>query len=211
MKRLALLLILILFSTGVAEAAKSLAKPIALTIDPARSHLEFLSTTTFADVTGRFAEWSGALQLEPGNSEKSSVAIHIRTASVDTGLAMRDKHLRSKDFFFSENFPDISFQSTSILPDPSQDNFYRVTGNLSVRDIVKEISFPATIVVEGKTVTAKGDARLKRQDFGILYRSYFNPIGDQVTIRFEIVADDSPKSPEAAPPGATTAADKTGR
>jgi hypothetical protein len=97
-------------------------------IDTSHTSLEFVARHIFTKVRGRFEDFSGTITIaeEP---DLSSAEATIQTASVKTFDERRDGHLRSPDFFAAEEWPQISFQSTSIVP--LGGNRYRVSGDLT--------------------------------------------------------------------------------
>jgi polyisoprenoid-binding protein YceI len=106
-------------------------------------------------VHGRFTDVSGTIVLDDKAPENSSVTAVIKTASVSTDNAMRDKHLNSDDFFNSEKFPEIRFQSTSLRK--VGDDKYVAVGKLTIRDVTRDVEIPFTLA-QGQT--PKGERRL---------------------------------------------------
>src|SRR6516164_6800020 len=91
--------------------------PMATTtwnIDAAHSGINFsIRHMVFSKVRGRFTKYTGALQLDD-DVTKSWVEVAIDAASIDTGTAQRDNHLRSADFFDVERFPELRFRSNRV-------------------------------------------------------------------------------------------------
>src|SRR3954451_17971876 len=83
-------------------------------IDPNHSEVSFQIRHLVSQVRGRFNAFSGTVQLDPKNLPTSSVEFHIKANSIDTGVANRDTHLRSADFFDVEKYPEISFKRESL-------------------------------------------------------------------------------------------------
>ena len=83
-------------------------------IDLAHSEAAFQVRHLLTRVRGHFATFAGTIQFDETRPEGSSVSIEIQTASIDTGVADRDAHLRSDDFFAVERFPTLTFVSRSI-------------------------------------------------------------------------------------------------
>jgi polyisoprenoid-binding protein YceI len=117
-------------------------------------------------------------------------------ASIDTGQGDRDAHLRSPDFFDAEQFPDISFQSTSI--EHVEGGMFRVLGNLTIRDQTREVSFAT--VVQGAGEDPWGNERvglgaravINRTDFGLAWQQRLARggvlVGDEVTLLLDVSA-----------------------
>ena len=84
------------------------------TIDKAHSEATFQVRHLVTKVRGHFADFAGTIQFNDEAPEQSSVSFTIQTASIDTKTADRDAHLRSEDFFFVDQYPEISFVSSKI-------------------------------------------------------------------------------------------------
>src|SRR4029079_10716081 len=94
-------------------------------------------------VHGRFARWTGTLELDDQDLTKSRAAVTIDASSIETRDEKRDGHLRSPDFLDVEKFPQITFESTEVTRDG--DDAYRVTGNLTIHGVTR----PVVLEVEG--------------------------------------------------------------
>ena len=99
-------------------------------------------------LTGRFNEFSGTFVYDEENPAASSVEVSINTKSLDSNHAERDKHIRSSDFMNTDKYPTATFVSSSIAPNP--DGTAKVTGDLTLHGVTKEISFDASLVGKGK-------------------------------------------------------------
>jgi polyisoprenoid-binding protein YceI len=141
-------------------------------------------------VRGRFAKFSGSVALDEGDLTRSLVEATIDTSSIDTGTAQRDEHLRSADFFDVEHFPQIRFRSTTI--EKLEGDLYRLTGELTIRDVTRPISLEAEYGGRGKDpwgnervgFTAKGT--LDRRDFGLRWNQVLETGGFLLSDRIEI-------------------------
>src|SRR3982750_3623167 len=164
-------------------------------IDPNHSEVSFQIRHLVAQVRGRFNEFSGAVQLGPQNPPASSVEFHIKTASIDTNVADRDKHLRSADFFDAEKYPEITFKSESIQP--AGKDKYNVTGTLTMHGVSKKVTLPVTY---GGQVKVGGGTRagfptettLDRKDYGIIWNKALDAggamLGDDVSVSINLEA-----------------------
>jgi polyisoprenoid-binding protein YceI len=147
-------------------------------------------------VRGRFAKFSGSVALDEGDLTRSAVEATIDVSSIDTGTAQRDVHLRSADFFDVERFPEIRFRSTGI--EKLGGDSYRLTGDLTIRDVTRPITLQAEYGGRGKDpwgnervgFTATGS--LDRKDFGIKTNQVLETggvlVGDRVDIELEVQA-----------------------
>ena len=111
-------------------------------LDPAHSSVEFsVKHMMMTTVRGRFKNVQATLTGDRDHPEVASVEAVLDTASIDTGVADRDGHLRGPDFFDAERFPQITFRSTRIegeAPKQEGDRF-RLVGELKIRDSAMEV------------------------------------------------------------------------
>jgi polyisoprenoid-binding protein YceI len=141
-------------------------------IDKQHSEASFQVRHFVTQVRGKFDDFSGAVNIVPGKPAESSVEFHIKAASINTGVADRDNHLRSVDFFDVANFPEITFKSTSIKAGASKDAF-DVTGDLTMHGVTKRITIPVTLLGYAKDPWGNERAgfsletTLNRQEYGI--------------------------------------------
>jgi polyisoprenoid-binding protein YceI len=98
-------------------------------------------------VHGRFAKWSGAVQLDEQDPTRSSVEVKIDAASIDTQVADRDNHLRSADFLDVAKFPEITYRSRRI---DKAGGGYRVVGDLTMHGVTREVVLEAEFAGTGK-------------------------------------------------------------
>ena len=118
-------------------------------IDVAHSEINFVVRhMVFAKVRGHFKTWSASFTYDPQNPAKSSVAVTIDTASIDTRDPQRDGHLRSADFLDAEKFPKMVFKSKRI--DSSGKGHYKLTGDLTIRDATHEVTLDVEETGHGK-------------------------------------------------------------
>jgi polyisoprenoid-binding protein YceI len=122
------------------------------TLDPAHSAVEFaVKHMMFTTVRGRFKTLSGTIHVDEQHPDRSHVEVEIDAASIDTGVADRDAHLRSADFLDVENHPTITFRSTQVdgAHRAAGDRF-RVVGQLSIRGTALEVTLEAAFEGVGK-------------------------------------------------------------
>jgi polyisoprenoid-binding protein YceI len=142
-------------------------------IDPAHSEIQFIVRhMMIAKVRGRFREFSGTIDIAELPAE-SSVEVRIDAASIDTGDADRDRHLRSPEFLDVERFPEIRFRSTSVRP--GEGDRWVVGGDLTVRDRTR----PVTLDVEfcgraldpwrNQRIGFLASTEINREDFDITW------------------------------------------
>src|SRR5882724_9775805 len=113
-------------------------------IDPFHSLVEFSVWHLMINIVkGRFKEVHGTIQLDPKRPEESRVKAQVSAASIDTGIAPRDGHLRSADFFEVAKYPMITFESTGIQQVGAKSAI--VTGNLTLHGVTQSIQFQAEL------------------------------------------------------------------
>src|SRR5271157_3043506 len=139
------------------------------TIDPVHTSANFsVKHLMISMVHGRFSDVSGSVYYDEKDPSKSSVKAVIKTASVNTDNETRDKDLRSANFFDSEKYPEMRFQSTKIVKIGEQ---LQVTGDLTIKDVTRQITFPITLAqaeVRGKTrLGAEFNIALNRFDYNV--------------------------------------------
>lgn len=113
------------------------------TLDKAHSNIYFSIDHIFSKVNGHFNDFSTKMVFDPKDLSNSTFYFEIETASVDTNIGKRDKHLQSSDFFASGKYPLITFSSVTISD--AGNNNYNVSGKLTVKgqtyDMVLPLSF----------------------------------------------------------------------
>jgi polyisoprenoid-binding protein YceI len=168
----------ILFSAMVSSAAER------YVISLPQSQFHFQAYSLFAKPRGTFRSFSGEIVADADNLSASQVRFVIDATSIDTENAKRDKHLRSKDFLFVEAYPTITFMSTMITKDGPN---YMVQGDLQIHGVTQRVTIPVTVTQQQDTIVVQGSIRLNRQDFGVDYNAFFNPIRDMVDVMFTVV------------------------
>ena len=174
--------------------------------DPAHSTLEFaVKHMMISTVRGRFTRFGGIFDIDDEQPERSRIQGTIETASLDSGDAARDGHLKSVDFFDVEKYPAITFQGTQVQR--VGDDRFKVVGDVTIRDVTRDVVFD--VVYEGRVKDIFGVQRLgftaqttlNRKDFGLNWNMMLEAggwaVGDQVRVTFEV---------EAIPQQATAAA-----
>ncbi|MFF4868660.1 YceI family protein [Streptomyces sp. NPDC003444] len=167
------------------------------TIDPAHSSIGFtVRHAMVTNVRGTFAEHEGALKLDGTDPGASTASIDVKIASVDTGIADRDGHLRGGDFFDAERFPLMSFRSTRA--ERLGGDAYRITGDLTIKDVTRPLSIDlefngaATDVYGNERVGFEGSAEILRSEWGLTWNAALETggvmVSDKVKLTFDISA-----------------------
>jgi polyisoprenoid-binding protein YceI len=165
-------------------------------LDPAHSVAEFkVRHMMISNVKGQFPKVTGVLTLDESDRANSRVETSIQTASIQTGDAQRDAHLKSPDFLDVEKFPAMSFKSTKVQLAANGEPI--VEGDLTIHGVTRKVVFD----VEGPTPAAKdpwGNTRvaisattkISRKDFGLTWNASLETggilVGDEVTISLDV-------------------------
>jgi len=131
-------------AAALALAGPALAEPEPYVVDKSHAFVTFtVDHLGFSEVHGLFQEFEAEVMLDPDAVESSSVRFVIDAASVNTFWPKRDEHIRGGDFLAVEEYPDIVFESTAITPTGGETA--DVTGNLTIRDVTREVTFEAVL------------------------------------------------------------------
>jgi polyisoprenoid-binding protein YceI len=157
-------------------------------------------------VRGRFTKWDGVLAMDEQNPGDGRVEVVIDAASIDTGVAQRDAHLRSADFFDVERFPTITFKSTRV--EQVGAGALRVAGDLTMhgvtRPVVLDVDYAGSAKDPWGGVRAGFSARvsLDRKEFGLTYNQLLETgsvmVGEMVEIAIEAEMVKQVAAPTAA-------------
>ena len=167
-------------------------------IDKDHTTVGFKIRHLFSKVQGRFDQFEGTIEYEPGKPETWKTEAVIQVASINTNVAKRDNHLRSKDFFDVEKFPTMAFKSTAVKGD-------QLEGVLSIHGVEKPVVLNLEVHGAGKdpwgnvragfTATTK----INRKDFGLTWNEIVEGgqvlVGEEVEITLEVegIEQEAPK------------------
>jgi polyisoprenoid-binding protein YceI len=167
------------------------------TIDPGHTSIGFVARHAMVTkVHGNFTDFDGSISIDAEDPSNSSAQVTVRTFSVDTRNAARDKHLRSSDFFDMALHPLITFVSTAIDRIGTTD--FRMTGDLTIKGVIR----PVTVDVEflGAATDPSGNERIgftgrttvNRTDWGLNWNAALEAggvlVSDKVTIELDVSA-----------------------
>jgi polyisoprenoid-binding protein YceI len=165
--RLSVVLTPLFLAAALAQAADT------YKIDTVHSSVGFsVKHMMVSNVKGLFRDFSGTIMLDEKDVTKSSVMVTIKAASIDTGNANRDNHLRTGDFLQVDKYPEITFTSKSVEKTATG---YNAKGTLTIRGVSKDVVLPFTMA--GPVKDAFGKSRLgaeagleiNRQDYGVAW------------------------------------------
>lgn len=166
------------------------------TIDPAHSSVQFsIRHMMISNVRGGFSGVSGSVEYDPDNLAEAHATAEIDVSSISTADANRDAHLKSPDFFHVEQHPKMTFVSTRV--EKTGDDEFRVTGNLTLHGVTKEVVLTVSDVTpEGKDpwgntrIGAAVRGQLNRKDFGLNWSAPLEAggvlVGDAVKLDMEL-------------------------
>lgn len=166
-------------------------------IDAAHSTAEFaVKHMMVSTVKGQFGKLQGSIEGDVTSPLGASVTASIDVSSITTNEPQRDAHLRSDDFFNAEKFPTIAFASKRV--ERVDDENYRVVGDLTIRDITKEVVLATEF--GGQVRDPYGNDRVgftattqvNRKEFGLNWNGLLETggvlVGDKVKITLNIEA-----------------------
>lgn len=175
------------------------------TVDKAHSEVMFsVRHMGVSRVTGRFNDFTGTITGDPARPEAGSVEFVIKTASIDTKEAGRDKHLQSPDFFDAAKYPEITFKSSAVAA--KGQNQYEVTGTLTMHGVSKEVTLPVIMLGPVKDPGGKEkvgfetSVTLNRKDYGITWNRALDAGG--VVVSDDVLVTIALEAAKAAPPAA---------
>jgi len=165
-------------------------------IDPTHSRLGFAAKHAMVvNVRGEFKAYGGEVFLDEENPVNSRVRLEIKAASVESGNADRDKHLRSGDFFDIEAHPTLVFESTKVEKDG---DLYTLIGDLTINGVTNPVSVDWELT--GTTTDPwgnfragfEGKATVNRRDWGLQWNVGLDKggvlVGEKVKLEFDISA-----------------------
>lgn len=166
------------------------------TIDPAHSKVGFsVKHMGISTVRGEFTEFDGNFAIGENFSDMK-VRGTVKTDSVDTNEEKRDEHLRSPDFFETENHPDLSFESTRI--EAIDEETYRITGDLTMHGVTNELTLTAELngvepgLDGGERIGLEVSGQLSRGDYGMKFNQALGSgnmmVSDKVKLTLDIAA-----------------------
>jgi polyisoprenoid-binding protein YceI len=166
-------------------------------IDSSHSSLHFsVKHLVIAKVRGSFARWSGTIDVPNGDFSKATVTVTVDASSIDTGVADRDGHLKSPDFFHVAQHPELRFVGKRVQPRSEAE--IDVVGELTLKGTTREVVL--RVEQHGQAKDPWGNLRaaftaktsIDRKDFGLTWNQVLETggvmVGDRVDIEAEIEA-----------------------
>ena len=158
--------------TALLSAGQAMAADYVIDKEGQHAFVDFkISHLGYSFIHGTFKDWDGTFSFDAAKPEASKIAVELKTASLFTNHAERDKHILSKDFLDAGKFPEAMFVSTSVKS--TGEKTADVTGDLTLHGVTKPIVIKATFNGEGKDPWGgyragfNGTSTLNLNDFGI--------------------------------------------
>jgi len=164
-------------------------------LDPVHSSVQFVVThLTISKVHGEFTDFAGDLTFDGTNLKDGKVTFTIKATSVSTGNSHRDDDLRSDNFFNVEKYPEITFKSKQVIP--GDGSKFKLVGDLTIRDVTKEVAFDCEY--NGTVKGNRGDVHagfsaasmINRQDFKVAFNRALEGgglvVGNDVKLALEL-------------------------
>ena len=165
-------------------------------IDSSHSGIHFsVRHLVIAKVRGQFSRWTGAVVVPDGDFTKASVEAVVDASSIETGVADRDAHLKSADFFDVAQFPEVTFKAARVTP--AGDDL-RVVGDLTIKGITREVTLDVEQLGQVKDpwgndrVAFSAKTAIDRKDFGLTWNQVLETggvaVGDRINLEIEVEA-----------------------
>ncbi|HEY6274197.1 MAG TPA: YceI family protein [Terriglobales bacterium] len=169
-------------------------------IDPVHSRVGFaVKHMVINTVHGRFTDFNGAIQFDDKDPSKSSVAVTIKTASINTDNPQRDNDLRSANFLEVEKYPEITFKSKSV---EKKGNGFVAHGALTIKAVSQDVDLAFTLggpldTGRGKLLGAEAGLTINRQDYGVTWSRTL--AGGELIVANDVVIEINVEARQAAP------------
>lgn len=162
--------------------------------DPVHSNIAFeVDHLAISSVTGNFSEFECNVESKRSTFDGAKIEATVEVASISTKNLTRDKHLKEEDFFNAQKFPTMTFKSESFVQ--KSDSEYTITGWLTIRDVTKKITFPATYSgmakLGDKTISAfKASFVINRFDYNLTWNDTIDTgslvVGEDVSVNLNL-------------------------
>jgi len=179
------------------QGGTELPPPGVWTVDPVHSGVGAVAQHLgISSVRGRFTEFAAVIEVAPDDVTKSRVEAVIQAASIDTGNALRDEHLRSPDFLDVSAYPDITYRSSGLSV--AGDDRWVVHGELEMRGVVRAVDLDLSYLGTGADpwggtrAAFRATGELRREDFAMNYNQVvaagIAAIGTTLRVELEVQA-----------------------
>ncbi|WP_336921650.1 YceI family protein [Aquipuribacter sp. SD81] len=166
------------------------------TIDASHTRVGFTARHAMVtNVRGHFSDVEGTVTVDAANPQNSSASVTVQIASVSTGSADRDAHLRSGDFFDAETYPTMTFRSTGVEDVDVADGTFVLVGDLTIKDVTKPVRIELTFDGSAKDPFGnlragfEGKAVVNRKDWGLTWNAALETGGVLVSEKIKLDFD----------------------
>jgi polyisoprenoid-binding protein YceI len=195
-------------TTATTTAALDAATPTAVediagdyTLDVTHTRLGFSARHAMVTtVRGQFTEFEGVAHVDTANPSASSAKVNIRAASISTGQADRDAHLRSGDFFDTETFPELTFVATGVKR--ADATTWTVSGDLTIKGVTNPVSIDFESTGSARDpfgnlrVGFEGSTTINRKDWGLTWNAALETggvlVSEKIKLEFDVSAIATP-------------------
>ena len=153
------ILTFIIFLTGIISLNAQQYKPV-----DGKSEIKFTVKNFGVNTNGTLSGLKGSIQFNPSNISAASFNISVDVNTINTGVDMRDNHLKKDEYFNTEKYPTITYTSAEIK---ANNDGYIISGQLTIKGISKNISFPFTAVAQNSGMLFTGNFSINRKDFDV--------------------------------------------
>ena len=184
----------LLLATLLAVGPASSSQADSWKVDPAHTTVGFSVSHLFTSVQGRFDRFEGTIAFDPANSEATVVRGSVEAASINTNNAKRDKHLRSDEFFDTEKYETLHFESTNATVTEGRNG--KIAGNLTIHGITRAVVLDVKFLGRGKDPWGneragfRAELTINRHDYGLNWNELLETggvlVGDDVEIRVDV-------------------------
>ena len=166
-------------------------------IDSSHSGIQFtVRHLVIAKVRGQFSRWSGTLTAPKSDFTRATLDVIIDASSIETGVADRDAHLRSADFFDVERYPEITFKATGVTRAAA--DRLRVAGALTIKGVSRDVVLDVEVLGQAKDpwgherAAFSATTSIDRREFGLTWNQVLETggvvVGDRIDIAIDIEA-----------------------
>ncbi len=184
----------LLFEIFLAVVLASSSQADSWKVDQAHTTVGFSVSHLFTSVQGRFDRFEGTIAFDPANPEATVVRGTVEAASINTNNAKRDKHLRSDEFFDTEKYKKLQFESTKVTTTEGRNG--QIAGNLTIHGVTRAVVLDVKFLGSGKDPWGneragfRADLTINRHDYGLNWNELLETggvlVGDEIEIRVDV-------------------------
>lgn len=166
-------------------------------VDASHSSIGFsVKHMMVSKVRGTFGDFAAEVEADETDLTGAKIEFTIKVASINTGSADRDNHLRSADFFDAETYPEIKFVANNITKTGDD---YEIAGDLTIKDVTKPVVFEAEYGGKGtnpwgvEVVAFEAETKINREEFGLTWNAALETggvlVGKDIKITLDLEAN----------------------